>query len=68
MIKDSEHIKTVSEPTLRRLPVYHRLLKELQQSGWSFVSCTDIGEKLILDPTQVRKDLEVTGVWLGSPR
>jgi redox-sensing transcriptional repressor len=67
MDKDSEHIRPVSEPTLRRLPVYHRLLKELQADGWSFVSCTDIGEKLMLDPTQVRKDLEVTGV-VGKPK
>jgi redox-sensing transcriptional repressor len=67
MIKEGEQEKAVSEPTVRRLPVYHRLLKELQTEGWSFVSCTDIGEKLVLDPTQVRKDLEVTGV-VGKPK
>lgn len=55
------------EPTLRRLPVYLRHLKEQQGPGREFVSCTDIGLALKLDPTQVRKDLEVTGV-AGRPR
>jgi redox-sensing transcriptional repressor len=57
----------VPEPTLKRLPLYHRLLKEMQQAGRPSVSCTDIGAELKLDPTQVRKDLEVVGVS-GRPR
>ena len=59
--------KTVSEPTLRRLPLYHRFLEELQPSGREYVSCTDIGLDLKLDPTQVRKDLETAGIE-GRPR
>lgn len=57
----------VPEPTLRRLPLYHRLLKDLQAKGSERVSCTDIGAELVFDPTQVRKDLEFTGV-AGRPR
>lgn len=59
--------KTVPEPTLKRLPLYHRFLKEWQAAGHETVSCTDIGQDLDLDPTQVRKDLESVGV-AGRPR
>ena len=59
--------KTVSEPTLKRLPLYHHFLKELLQREQGAVSCTDIGEELNLDPTQVRKDLEAAGIS-GRPR
>ena len=62
-----EQPKAVPEPTLRRLPMYHRYLKERLAAGQDRVSCTDIGLELKLDPTQVRKDLEFTGV-AGRPR
>lgn len=60
-------VKTVSEPTLKRLPLYHRFLKEWQAAARETVSCTDIGLDLDLDPTQVRKDLEAVGI-VGRPR
>jgi len=63
----SKPTKTVSEPTLRRLPLYHRFLKDRKGAGWEFVSCTDIGLELDLDPTQIRKDLESVGI-VGRPR
>ena len=59
--------KAVSAPTLMRLPVYHRFLKELSDVGRTSFSCTDIGADLDLDPTQVRKDLESVGA-VGRPR
>lgn len=59
--------RTVSEPTLKRLPLYHRFLKEWAATGRETVSCTDIGLDLGLDPTQVRKDLESVGI-VGRPR
>jgi redox-sensing transcriptional repressor len=59
--------RIVSEPTLKRLPLYHRFLKEWQAAGHETVSCTDIGQDLGLDPTQVRKDLESVGA-AGRPR
>lgn len=55
------------EPTLRRLPGYHRFLKRLQGQGRPAVSCTHIADDLDLDPTQVRKDLAVTGI-VGRPK
>ncbi|MFZ0829190.1 MAG: redox-sensing transcriptional repressor Rex [Verrucomicrobiia bacterium] len=59
--------RTVSEPTLKRLPLYHRFLKERLATARETVSCTDIGFDLDLDPTQVRKDLEAVGI-VGRPR
>jgi len=59
--------KAVPEPTLKRLPLYHRYLKAIQQAGKPSVSCTEIGAELSLDPTQVRKDLEAAGIQ-GRPR
>ncbi len=64
---NTEQFKAVPEPTLKRLPLYHRFLKEVQGSGKETVSCTDIGAELSLDPTQVRKDLETAGIN-GRPR
>jgi redox-sensing transcriptional repressor len=54
-------------PTLRRLPLYLRLLEEWRAEGRQTVSCTHISEALDLDPTQVRKDLAVCGVP-GRPK
>ena len=63
----AEKAISVPEPTLRRLPLYHRVLKDMLANGAERVSCTDIGLELHLDPTQIRKDLEFTGV-AGRPR
>lgn len=55
------------EPTLRRLPLYLHLLRKLQVAGQPSVSSSHLGGELALDPTQVRKDLEATGI-AGRPR
>jgi redox-sensing transcriptional repressor len=57
----------IPEPTLRRLPNYCHYLRRLAQQGGETVSCTHIGLALNLDPTQVRKDLAVTGI-VGRPK
>jgi len=59
--------KAAPEPTLRRLPLYYRLLKQLRETGRAGVSCTVIGKELKLDATQVRKDIEMTGT-VGRPK
>jgi redox-sensing transcriptional repressor len=59
--------KGIPEPTLRRLPLYYRLLKQLRETGRTGVSCTMIGAELRLDATQVRKDIEMTGT-AGRPK
>jgi redox-sensing transcriptional repressor len=60
-------MKAASVPTLRRLAGYYHYLKQLEGTGRDYVSCTRIAEQLVLDPTQVRKDIEATGL-VGKPK
>jgi redox-sensing transcriptional repressor len=53
--------------SLRRLPLYYRLLQQLVAGGVRHASSGLIGRDLGLDPTQVRKDLEAMGLS-GRPR
>ena len=59
--------KNVPEPTLRRLPVYLYYLEKVREEGIINISAPTIGKSLKCDPTQVVKDLSVTGVK-GKPR
>src|SRR6056297_1786771 len=54
-------------PTIRRLPAYFRVLRDMQAGGQEVASATVIARKLHLDPIQVRKDLALTGA-VGRPR
>ncbi|WP_372950366.1 redox-sensing transcriptional repressor Rex [Mariniphaga sp.] len=56
-----------SEPTLKRLPGYLYFLEQVKEEGVINISAPTIGKELELDPTQVVKDLAVTGVK-GKPR
>lgn len=64
---NADAIRSAPEPTLRRLPAYHRVLQRLFGRGREVISCTHIAQELNLDPTQVRKDLAVTGI-IGKPK
>ncbi len=55
-------IIVLPKPTLQRLPQYLRLLRPLLHDGQEIVSGTSIASELRLDPVQVRKDLQYTGV------
>ncbi|MDK2976134.1 MAG: redox-sensing transcriptional repressor [Candidatus Marinimicrobia bacterium] len=55
------------EPSMRRLPTYLHVLTRLLRENRLYVSCTFIANELYLDPTQVRKDLALTGI-VGKPR
>ncbi|MBI9069038.1 MAG: redox-sensing transcriptional repressor Rex [Salinivirgaceae bacterium] len=57
----------VSEPTLKRLPGYLTYLKRIQKLGHINVSAPTIASELELDPTQIVKDLTVTGIK-GKPK
>ena len=59
--------KSFPQPSVRRLPGYLRMLRQLKKDGSSQVSCTHIAGELNLDSTQVRKDLALTGIT-GKPR
>ncbi|MCE5169504.1 redox-sensing transcriptional repressor Rex [Paenibacillus profundus] len=51
----------ISEAVVRRLPVYLRHLIELKQREVLTVSSQDLGQKLDLNPAQIRKDLAYFG-------
>lgn len=51
----------ISEAVVRRLPIYLRYLNELQLREVSTVSSQDLGQKLDLNPAQIRKDLAYFG-------
>lgn len=57
----------VSEPTLRRLPGYLFFLEKMRETGLINISAPTIGKELKCDPTQVVKDLAVTGAK-GKPK
>lgn len=57
----------VPEPTLRRLPGYLFFLEKVREDGILNISAPVIGRELKCDPTQVVKDLAVTGIK-GKPR
>jgi redox-sensing transcriptional repressor len=63
----TDKISPIPEPTLRRLPSYHHFLTTLLSTGAETISCSVIGRELHLDPTQVRKDLALTGA-AGKPK
>ena len=60
-------INDIPEASLRRLPIYYRCLQEMVTAGVGNVSCTTLARTLGLDPTQVRKDIEMTGM-AGKPK
>jgi redox-sensing transcriptional repressor len=59
--------KPTPEPTLRRLPKYLNVLTALKERNILEVSSTLIANELGLDPTQVRKDIQYTGIE-GRPK
>ena len=59
--------KTAGVPTLKRLPLYLRLLRKMKEDGKEYASGTVVAKELGLDPIVVRKDLAITGA-VGRPR
>jgi len=51
----------ISDAVVRRLPVYLRFLNELVAKNVTTVSSQDLGNKLDLNPAQIRKDLAYFG-------
>jgi redox-sensing transcriptional repressor len=60
-------VKVFAAPSVRRMPSYLQVIRELTQDGRGFVSATDIALELQLEPIQVRKDLAMTGI-VGTPK
>jgi len=59
--------KTAGVPTLKRLPLYLRLLRKMKVNGEDYASGAVVARELGLDPIVVRKDLAITGA-VGRPR
>jgi len=59
--------KVASIPTLKRLPLYLPLLRQMKADGKDYASGTVVARKMGLDPIVVRKDLAITGA-IGRPR
>lgn len=51
----------ISQAVVRRMPIYLRYLNELSLNNITTVSSRDLGEKLGLNPAQIRKDLAYFG-------
>ncbi|MDR2019131.1 MAG: redox-sensing transcriptional repressor Rex [Treponema sp.] len=60
-------VRTFAAPSVRRLPSYLQVIRELTQDERDFISATDIALELQLEPIQVRKDLAMTGI-IGTPK
>lgn len=60
-------VKSFPIPSIQRLPVYLRFLKEQKNRGEALVSCTRIAEEFGQLSVQVRKDLSITGIT-GRPK
>ncbi|GHT77274.1 redox-sensing transcriptional repressor Rex [Spirochaetia bacterium] len=59
--------KISAAPSIRRLPSYLHIIKQLQRQGDEYISGTVIAQELNLEPIQVRKDLAITGIT-GKPK
>lgn len=62
-----DYKKGYPSPSLQRLPLYLRQLKQYQREGVERASCTRIAQDLGLISVQVRKDLSMTGIS-GRPK
>lgn len=63
----TQSAKSFPIPSIQRLPVYLRFLKEQQNCGNLLISCTQIAEEFGQLSVQVRKDLAITGIS-GRPK
>lgn len=60
-------MKVSAAPSIRRLPSYLLVTKQVQEEGLQYISATRIANELELEPIQVRKDLAITGI-VGKPK
>ena len=51
----------VSDAVVRRLPAYYRHLRELETQGVTEISSRDLGERMQLNPCQIRQDINSFG-------
>ncbi|NLT58480.1 MAG: redox-sensing transcriptional repressor Rex [Clostridiales bacterium] len=61
-------VRPIPMQTFRRLPGYHRYLKELAGQGVETIAAVAIAKEMKLHEVQVRKDLAAVSVSGGRPR
>jgi redox-sensing transcriptional repressor len=70
-VEDRESLEAIEHPipeqTLRRIPLYHQILAEMQARGESYVSSRHLAQFFRIDDTQVRKDVSLIG-YKGKPK
>lgn len=49
--------KAIPKPSLQRMPIYYRILKDAHNEGEEFISSAEIGRRAKVSPQNVRKDL-----------
>ncbi len=59
--------KSIPEQTLRRIPLYHQILGEMDRQGNEHVSSKHLAQFFQVDDTQVRKDVAIIG-YKGKPK
>ncbi|HTO23368.1 MAG TPA: redox-sensing transcriptional repressor Rex [Spirochaetia bacterium] len=64
-LEAAEH--PIPEQTLRRIPLYHQILAEMQVRGEAYVSSRHLAQFFRIDDTQVRKDVSLIG-YKGKPK
>jgi redox-sensing transcriptional repressor len=57
----------IPEQTLRRIPLYHQIVAEMQVRGEAYVSSRHLAQFFRIDDTQVRKDVSLIG-YKGKPK
>jgi redox-sensing transcriptional repressor len=62
-----ENSRISAAPSIRRLPSYLHIIRNMQREGEEYISGTVIAQELNLVPVQVRKDLSITGI-MGHPK
>jgi redox-sensing transcriptional repressor len=67
MASPTQPLRNISDASLRRLAAYHKVLQEMLLAGTPTVSSSGIARVLNLEPSQVRKDIEATGIT-GKPK
>lgn len=58
--KLKEHV-VISKATIDRLPVYFRMLRQVQREGVEIISSEELGRRIGVTPEQIRKDLASFG-------
>jgi redox-sensing transcriptional repressor len=62
-----ENAKISAAPSIRRMPSYLHLIRNMRREGEEYISGAAIAKELRLESIQVRKDLALTGIK-GKPR